>query len=330
MTMSFVDRAPIESVRRLPDGRLAAVVKFARSGTQTYLGSEVGRPDLSTVTVYRSEDEVFHEDAMASFAHKSITLGHPSEPVTADNWKRLSVGFTEGRVARNGAFLEIPMMVADASAISAIDSGTAKQLSAGYSCELQWGDGVAPDGTPYQAKQVGIKANHIAIVAEARGGPELRIGDTQKSSVFDERAKHMNQAKALSEARYMGMSFHDAKPDADKTSIDAELRETIARLAKNNNQTPEEYLAATPMAQIQRLASEAAVKVVEALSGKGIASELSDYRVKSLSDSKSFSAARYHGAPMIEAADSETPTQPSMGGHHGSDATATIRSLRYQ
>ncbi|TSB04573.1 DUF2213 domain-containing protein [Sphingorhabdus contaminans] len=239
MTMTFVDRAPIESVRRLPDGRLAAVVKFARSGTQVYLGSEVGRPDLSSVTVYRSEDEVFHEDAMASFAHKSITLGHPSEPVTADNWKRLSVGFTEGRVARNGAFLEIPMMVADASAISAIDSGTAKQLSAGYSCELQWGDGVAPDGTPYQAKQVGIKANHIAIVAEARGGPELRIGDARQQN-------------------------------------------------------------------------------------------LADYRAKGMADAKAFSAARYAGAPMIEAADSENPTQPSMADHYGSDATAAIRRLRYQ
>lgn len=210
MTMTFVDRAPIESVRRLPDGRLAAVAKFARSGTQTYLGSEVGRPDLSTVTVYRPEEEVFNEDAMASFAHKSITLGHPTESVTAANWKRLSVGFTEGRVARNGAFVEIPMMVADAQAISAIDGGTAKQLSAGYSCELIWTDGVAPDGTAYQAKQVGIRANHIALVAEARGGPELRIGDASHASVTDDRAKAFANSKLMSAARYSGYPMIEA------------------------------------------------------------------------------------------------------------------------
>lgn len=213
MTMTFVDRAPIESVRRLPDGRLAAVVKFARSGTQTYLGSEVGRPDLASVTVYRPEDEVFHEDAMASFAHKSITLGHPSEPVTAENWKRLSVGFTEGRVARNGAFLEIPMMVADAGAISAIDSGTARQLSAGYSCELQWGDGVAPDGTSYQAKQVGIKANHIAIVAEARGGPELRIGDAGQR--LDDQKRHRETMDILRKGRFTGYGKFIEAADTD-------------------------------------------------------------------------------------------------------------------
>lgn len=203
MTMTFVDRAPIESVRRLPDGRLAAVAKFARSGTQTYLGSEVGRPDLSTVTVYRPEEEVFNEDAMASFAHKSITLGHPTESVTATNWKRLSVGFTEGRVARNGAFVEIPMMVADAQAISAVDGGTAKQLSAGYSCELIWADGVAPDGTAYQAKQINIRANHIALVAEARGGPELRIGDATKNNVSDDALARMKASiKYLRDNRY--------------------------------------------------------------------------------------------------------------------------------
>lgn len=78
----FHDRAPIEKVRRLGDGRIAAVAKFARSGCYDYAGSEVGRPDLAKVTVYRPDDEVFSEDAIASFAHKAITLDHPSEPVS--------------------------------------------------------------------------------------------------------------------------------------------------------------------------------------------------------------------------------------------------------
>ena len=181
MSHIFHDRAPIEKVRRLGDGRIAAVAKFARSGCYEYAGAELGRPDLSKVTVYRPEDEVFSEDAMASFAHKAITLDHPDEPVSASNWSKVSVGYTEGRVARDGGFVEIPLILADASAVTAYESGTARQLSAGYQCELVWGDGVAPDGTSYQAKQVGIRGNHLAIVAAGRAGNECRIGDSAAS-----------------------------------------------------------------------------------------------------------------------------------------------------
>ena len=179
--MMLHDRAPIERIRRLADGRVAAVAKFARTGCYTYAGSEVGRPELASVTVYRDEAEVFSEDAMASFGHKAITLGHPTDSVTAANWKRVSVGFTEGRVARDGGFVEIPLMLADASAVDAMEKGE-RELSAGYSCQLVWGDGIAPDGTKYQAKQTGIRGDHIAIVPSGRAGGACRLGDSSTTA----------------------------------------------------------------------------------------------------------------------------------------------------
>lgn len=174
----LMDRAPLERVRKLADGRIAAVARFARSGVYTYTGAEVGRPHLSTVNVYRPESEVFDQAAMASFAHKAITVGHPSQAVTADNWKSHSAGWTEGKIARDGEFLEIPLMLADASAVRAYESGEARELSAGYDCELVWGDGIAPDGTHYQAKQTRIRGNHIAQVPVGRAGSTCRLGDS--------------------------------------------------------------------------------------------------------------------------------------------------------
>lgn len=178
MQMTFHDRAPLEKVRRLADGRIAAVAKFARSGVQTYTGAELGRPDLATVNVYRPESEVFDEAAMASFAHKAITLGHPAGGVTIDNWKQVAAGWTEGKVARDGDYVEIPLMLADAAAIRAYDSGEARELSGGYACDLVWGDGVAPDGTAYQATQRKIRGDHIAQVPKGRAGEKARIGDS--------------------------------------------------------------------------------------------------------------------------------------------------------
>ena len=202
MTFAQVqDRAPLEKVRKLSDGRLTAVVRFARSGVYQYQGAEVGRPGLSTVNVYRPEDEVFSQDSMASFAHKAVTLSHPGQPVDAENWKAVAVGYTDGRVARDGGFVEIPLMVADAAAVAAYESGTATELSAGYSCNLVWQDGVAPDGTPYQAIQRGIRGNHIALVARGRAGSECRIGDAafqESTTMTTEQIRN-----AVRDARYL-------------------------------------------------------------------------------------------------------------------------------
>lgn len=173
----LMDRAPLERVRKLADGRIAAVARFARSGVYTYTGAEVGKPHLATVNVYRPESEVFDQAAMASFAHKAITVGHPAQAVTADNWKYHSAGWTEGKIARDGEYLEIPLMLADATAVRAYESGEARELSAGYDCDLVWGDGVAPDGTRFQAKQTRIRGNHIAQVPAGRAGSRCRIGD---------------------------------------------------------------------------------------------------------------------------------------------------------
>lgn len=178
MQMTFHDRAPLEKVRRLADGRIAAVAKFARTGIQQYTGAEMGRPDLAVVNVYRPESEVFDEAAMASFAHKAITLGHPTGGVTVDNWKQVAAGWTEGKVARDGEYVEIPLILADAAAIRAYDSGEARELSGGYACEILWGDGVAPDGTPFQATQKKIRGDHIAQVPQGRAGSLARIGDS--------------------------------------------------------------------------------------------------------------------------------------------------------
>ena len=56
-------------------------------------------------------------------------------------------------------------------------------MSVGYVSELVWGDGIAPDGTAYQARQTNIIGNHIAIVAAGRAGPLARIGDAEPITV---------------------------------------------------------------------------------------------------------------------------------------------------
>jgi hypothetical protein len=175
--LQFTDRAPITGTKRTADGFLTAVAKSVRTGVQQYLGAELGRPDLGMVGIYRPDAAVFDQASLQSFSHAPVTLDHPSVAVTADNWKELAVGEVSTAARKDGIWLELPLVLKDSAAIAAVESGK-RELSAGYTSELTWADGVAPDGTPYQAVMSAIRINHLAIVDKARAGSEARIGDS--------------------------------------------------------------------------------------------------------------------------------------------------------
>ena len=178
--MIFTDKLELGKPRRTREGYLAVRAKAARSGVYDYLGSEVDPEGKhfaadQVVKVYRPADEVFAKQSVHSFLLKPITEDHPSEAVTADNWRQHAKGVNAGAM-RDGEHLAFDLVVMDASAIQAIENGK-KELSNGYACKLDIGDGVTPDGTEYNAVQRDIVGNHVALVPKGRAGPECRIGD---------------------------------------------------------------------------------------------------------------------------------------------------------
>lgn len=177
--MKFVDSAPVTGIRFTSDGYMVAEVRTARTGIQDYAGYEVGQPEKAVVKVYRPEAEVFDKASLGSYAHRPVTNDHPHEAVTADNWSQFAVGQIGDEVLRDGEFVKVPLIVMDASAIKAIQSGK-RELSAGYTCDLAFEPGVTPDGIAYDAVQRDIKINHVAIVQHGRAGSEARIGDSAK------------------------------------------------------------------------------------------------------------------------------------------------------
>lgn len=168
-----VDRSTVRVTR---DGYLVATPRIARTGIQDYLGSEVGRPDMPRVRVYRPESEVFSDATVRSMAHRPVTNDHPPVPVDKTNWKRYAVGVTADEVMRDGNFARVPMMLADEAAIADLEAGKS-QLSLGYSTDLDWTPGVTADGQQFDAVQRNIRVNHLAVVSRARGGDKLVIGD---------------------------------------------------------------------------------------------------------------------------------------------------------
>ena len=183
-------------VRFTEDGYLVAMPRVARTGIQLYSGHEVEKPEMKVVRVFRPEDQVFNRDSMHSYAHKPFTNDHPPEPVNADNWKKFSVGDLGGDVVKDGEFVRVPLVMMDNNAINDYRDGK-RELSLGYSCDLQWTPGTAPNGEAYDAVQTNIRANHLALVKTARGGPNLRVGDDNQQQENDSMTTTPNGATAV-------------------------------------------------------------------------------------------------------------------------------------
>ena len=158
------------------DGYLKAHARVARVGVQTYRGYEVGMPDRESVTLYRPAEEVFARDSMRSHANKPVTLTHPQRMVDKTTWGKVAKGFSGNEVVRDGEFVRVPLMLTDAKAIDAYEKGV-RELSVGYTTDIDWTSGVTAKGEQYDGIQRDIRTNHHALVPVARGGADLNLDD---------------------------------------------------------------------------------------------------------------------------------------------------------
>ena len=171
--MNFSDRSVIGTTKKTQEGYLIATARVARTGIQEYIASELGFVGDHIVKVYRPESEVFHKEARKSLSRVPVTVDHPREIVTADNWKDLAVGEVGDEIMRDGEWLVVSPMIKDASALASAVS-THKEISMGYSAELR--DASPDTGADYE--MYNLRFNHLALVNKGRAGSEARIGDS--------------------------------------------------------------------------------------------------------------------------------------------------------
>lgn len=207
--MLILDRLTMDGARRrTADGYLAASGHVARSGIQLYGGREVGRADLPRVRVFRPEGEVFDRASLTSLAHKPITIGHPAESVTAETWRKHAAGVVGGEILRDGDRIAVSLLLTDAEAIRALDGGK-RELSAGYTCDLDFTAGRTPTGEAYDAVQRRIRFNHVALVERGRAGSEVRIGDSAPATTKELHMMTHDEVRAMRDT-VRGMPLKDA------------------------------------------------------------------------------------------------------------------------
>tara|TARA_R110000782_G_scaffold257063_3_gene346312 strand:- start:26 stop:1174 length:1149 start_codon:yes stop_codon:yes gene_type:complete len=178
--MFLKDRSNISSERAYTDeGFLIVPARISRTGIQEYLAVEMGLTDRNpndVIRVYRPPEEVFSKESLQSFSNKTVTNNHPPVLVDSTNHTQYSVGHSGPDVSVNGMFVETTLFVKDAETIKKIQEGKS-EISNGYVSDIDYEEGLTPDGEIYDAVQRKIRGNHIAIVERGRAGSACKLAD---------------------------------------------------------------------------------------------------------------------------------------------------------
>jgi hypothetical protein len=196
-------------------------VPIARTGRQDYLAREVGAADAdpeAVIPVMRCPEDVFAVETMASFEGKPVTMTHPPEDVTPENWSAYAKGHVQN-VRRLGEHIVADLIITDPALIDQVRSGSMRQVSCGYRCNYT----MDPTGG-YRQKR--IRGNHVAIVPQGRAGAAVSIQDAAPEAEKERKAMSKFSHAILTA---LGMAAKEASPEeldglvaTAATALDAE------------------------------------------------------------------------------------------------------------
>lgn len=143
---------------RTSEGFIRDAPIVGRTGILHYINA-----DGSDRYEYRPPEEAFDEESLASLMGKPITVGHKAM-VTAKNAGvvgPIGTVLTAGR--QDGDAIRADIVIYDLPT-------AARELSCGYTLDLDETPGTTPEGEHYDAVQRHIRYNHVAVVPKGRAG----------------------------------------------------------------------------------------------------------------------------------------------------------------
>lgn len=136
---------------------------------------------------YRPPEEAFNADSLASIKGKPITLGHVAM-VNNKNSKSIPILGT----VISGGEQDGDNIRADITLYN-LDTPH-RELSCGYTLDLDETPGITPDGKHYDAIQRNIRYNHLAVVQKGRAG-NARLNMDGDQIIENEDKKHMAKVR---------------------------------------------------------------------------------------------------------------------------------------
>jgi len=121
-------------------------------------------------------ETAFDPAALRTLRDAAVTDLHPPTMVTAANHSSLSKGHVGDAVGREGIYVSAPLVVQDADLVAKVDAGERRELSAGYTCDVEATSGVW-QGQAYDGIQRNRVYNHVALlpVGAGRAGRDVAL-----------------------------------------------------------------------------------------------------------------------------------------------------------
>ena len=218
---------------------------------------------------YRPPETAFNADSLASLLGKPITLGHKAM-INADNAAKIKpIGSVLSNGYQDGDNIRADIVIYN------LDTAD-RELSCGYTLNLDETPGVTPEGERYDAVQKDIVYNHIAIVKKGRAGnARLNMdGDQVIEDInFDERKEDEVIMEKMTKVRLDSGLEYDAAPEVgvyveslrkenDKLRADAAEAEKEAK--KNFDQLQAKYDASLVINEKMKQDAEKAAEEAKA------------------------------------------------------------------
>ena len=175
---------------------------------------------------YRPPEEAFKADSLASLQGKPITVGHKAY-VTAGNAAQVApVGSVLSAGRQDGNTIRADIVIYN------LDTN-ARELSCGYSLDLDETPGTTPEGEHYDAIQRNIVYNHVAIVPQGRAG--IARLNMDGSQVIDEdlEVKEANNMAEMTKIRLDSGIEYECAPEV-KVEIE-KMRKDSAEAQKEQD-----------------------------------------------------------------------------------------------
>ncbi len=172
----------------------------------------------------RHPDDVLIPESLATIKMIPVVNGHPPERlVSCDNAKRLAVGYTGESVETEMPYIMANILVTDKDAVEEIKNKRKNELSLGYTTDLVPDSGMY-FGEPYEFRQTNIRYNHLALVDQARAGPQARISlDGEDAEEFLQEEVKMSDKK-----------LRKIKIDAEEYMLEDDAATAVEKMMENN------------------------------------------------------------------------------------------------
>ncbi len=164
-----------ERISETPEGFLVCeAVPITRAGDLLYSPFETPvTPGQGNTVISRTVEDIHDPATIASFEGKPVTINHPEDFVTPENWRELAVGVVQNVRPGDGEDADkllADLLITDYEAISAVKGKRLREVSCGYEAEYV-------EIAPGRGRQENIIGNHVALVAAGRCGSECAIFD---------------------------------------------------------------------------------------------------------------------------------------------------------